>query len=121
MTTALKDSIGQFFYEAPLCRRKIGDINFVIGKSTAYNARGLIGPEHNGIFVLNETQRCVVIDRHLQCQSGYFGASQEQRAEFDRITKMSDKEFLKFVRKVATFRGPTSLLVRKSQVVSMRG
>lgn len=54
----------------------------------AYNARGLIGPEFNGIAVLDEDQKAVVVDNIAKQDSGYFGPSPDQRAEFARLCAM---------------------------------
>jgi hypothetical protein len=63
----------------------------------AYNAFGLIGPEFNGIAVLNEDAKNVVADNLGQIQTGYFGPSQEQKALFERVMKMTDDEFIQMV------------------------
>lgn len=46
--------------------------------SQAYNALGLIGPEFNGVAILDEDRREVVCDCLAENpQGGYFGVSQE--------------------------------------------
>lgn len=63
----------------------------------AFNAYGLIGSESNGIVLLDEDKRMVVLDEHFQEPSGYFGPTIRQIDEFERITKLDWKEFCEFV------------------------
>lgn len=63
----------------------------------AYNAFGLIGPEFNGIAVLDEDQRAVLCDRIAQESSGYFGPSRYQLVKFDRIVDLDWAGFRKFI------------------------
>lgn len=62
----------------------------------AYNAMGLIGTEHNGIAVLDNQNRSVVLDNEAQCASGYFGPSKAQFRRFDKLMEMTDAEFEEF-------------------------
>lgn len=68
---------------------------FTVLIAGARNA-GIIGPEDNGIVVLDEDNGCVVLDNHLQQDSGYFGPSQAQLREAERILAMPWREFMKF-------------------------
>lgn len=52
----------------------------------AYDAFGLIGPEKNGIAVLDEDNRSVLCDELGIAPSGYHGPSAEQMALFHRMT-----------------------------------
>lgn len=63
----------------------------------AYNAMGLIGPECNGIAILDEDARCVVLDGHLTEDTGYFGPSRRQVLEYSRILGMTDAELEDFI------------------------
>jgi hypothetical protein len=63
----------------------------------AFNAMGLIGSECNGIVILDENKRAVLLDEHAKNNSGYFGASQRQVEEFERICRMTPAEFEAFV------------------------
>lgn len=63
----------------------------------AYNALGLIGPEMNGIAILDEDARCVVLDGHLQEDTGYFGPSRRQVLEYSRIIGMTDADLEEFI------------------------
>ncbi len=91
-------SVGQFEGVSRQACRKDGGIIFRILLYAAYNAMGLIGSEYNGIAVCSDApERSVLLDNHCQQQSGYFGPSQAQLAEFDRICAMSNEEFKEFV------------------------
>jgi hypothetical protein len=59
----------------------------------AYNAFGLIGPEKNGIAILNDDDRDVVMDEHFRQSSGYFGVGAKVVAEAKRICAMGWEEF----------------------------
>ena len=64
----------------------------------AYNAYGLIGSECNGILVLDEDFKTVILDEHAKEDTGYFGPSERQLAEWERIVAMFDyKDFAAFV------------------------
>lgn len=63
----------------------------------AYNAFGLIGPECNGIAVLDEDKRQVVADEIAKLSSGYFGSSSRQSEEFDRLVGADWKTFREIV------------------------
>lgn len=63
----------------------------------AYNAMGLIGPEKNGIAVLDEDARNVVLDEHYIEDTGYFGPSRRQLVEYSRILDMTDSELEEFI------------------------
>jgi hypothetical protein len=63
----------------------------------AYDAFGLIGPEFNGIAILDEDQRAVLCDRIACESSGYFGPSPAQLGEFDRLAGLDWPSFREFV------------------------
>jgi len=92
--------IGPFHYspDAPLLKRTAGGKDYTVGVASAYNAFGLIGPEHNGVFVLDETDKQVCMDRHAEISSGYYGPAREQLAEQARVAALPDAEFLTFIR-----------------------
>ncbi|WP_018234291.1 DUF7417 domain-containing protein [Thioalkalivibrio thiocyanodenitrificans] len=52
----------------------------------AYNARGLIGSEKNGIAVLDEDNLEVLADEIGREDSGYFGATRAQAQLFERLS-----------------------------------
>jgi|CXWL01.1.fsa_nt_gi hypothetical protein len=71
--------------------------NFRVITYQAYNAMGLIGSEHNGIAILNEDDRNVVLDQHKIVSTGYFGVNQDVVQEFKRICNLSKSAFISFV------------------------
>lgn len=70
---------------------------FTVVVAAAYNA-GIIGPEHNGLAILDEDNQSVVLDQHLCASTGYYGPSKEQKAEFRRVMDMDWETFSKFCR-----------------------
>jgi len=70
----------------------------------ALNAYGLIGPEINGIAVLDEDERVVLLDRHAQQDTGYFGPSREQVKEFERLVNLPYEELTEFVESHPNYR-----------------
>lgn len=66
-----------------------GKRHFTVLVASAYNA-GIVGPENNGIVVLDEDNSNVVLDRHLEQPSGYHGPSSAQLVEAQRILEMKD-------------------------------
>lgn len=107
MSTNIAGRIGQYHYDldhSPV-DRVIGGVTFKVGIATAYNAYGLIGSEHNGIFVLDDTNLNVVIDRHIPQQSGYFGPSTKQIDAFKALLALDDRQFLGFLEAHPRFRG----------------
>lgn len=63
----------------------------------AYNAMGLIGPEFNGIAILNEHDKNVVTDNIGIAESGYFGPTKYQLDIMARIKESSDAGFVLMV------------------------
>lgn len=76
---------------------------FTVVIAAAFDA-GIIGPEHNGIAVLDDDLLEMLLDQHLCESSGYFGPSERQKAEFKRILKMDWTEFSEFCRTNKRFR-----------------
>ena len=106
MATGIANRIGNYLHADGAARRyKIGGDIYVIGIAGAYDAFGLIGPEHNGIFILNDTRKAVVLDRHCPQSSGYFGPSKEQWAELKRIAELPAAAFRNFCENNPRFRG----------------
>ena len=75
-----------------------GSRSFRVAIYGAYNALGLIGSEGNGIAVFDEDNLFVVLDEHAKEQTGYFGPSQAQLDEFQRIINLTWDEFCALVR-----------------------
>lgn len=100
--------IGPFMYSpdaSPLERRKCEGRDLIIGIASAYNAFGLIGPEHNGIFILDDTGKSVVLDRFAEQSSGYYGPSELQIAARAKLMAMTDAELMTFIRGNPNYRG----------------
>lgn len=76
---------------------------FTVLIASAYDA-GIIGPEHNGITVIDEDNQSVVLDQHLRESTGYFGPSSQQQAEYKRVLKMDWTQFSEFCRGNPRFR-----------------
>lgn len=89
-------SIGQYTMVSRDETLKFGDRQFRVVLYGAYNAFGLIGPEKNGIAVLDESLMQVVLDEHCIEDSGYFGPSGQQIEEFERICGMDADSFVEF-------------------------
>lgn len=76
--------------------------------SGAYNAYGLIGPEMNGIVVLNDTKKAVVLD--MVCQEptgwypGYSGPSERQVELFEALAEMPDAVLVAWIRSHSRYR-----------------
>lgn len=63
----------------------------------AYNAYGLIGSELNGIAIADEDRKTIVCDGICRQSSGFFGASQDQYDEFERIVAFTWEQFRDYV------------------------
>lgn len=106
MAQGIANRIGNYMHADGAARRyKIGSNVYVIGIAGAYNAYGLIGSEHNGIFILDDTNKEVILDRHMPISSGYNGPSKEQWAEFGRIANLEFAAFKNFCKNHPRFRG----------------
>ena len=99
MSAGIANRIGNYHYaDGALRKRTVEGIDYLIGIAGAYNAFGLIGPERNGIFVLDDTNKAVVLDRHFEQSSGYAGPGKAQWLELARIVRdITDAEFLTFI------------------------
>ena len=99
MSAGIANQIGPFMYaDGALRTREVEGTVYKIGIAGAYNAHGLIGSEHNGLFVLDDTNKQVVLDRHAEEHTGYFGPSERQWEVLKHVVKdMSDAEFLHFI------------------------
>lgn len=90
----IRNRIGNYLYaDGALRRREVNGTTYLIGIAGAYDAFGLIGPEHNGIFILDDTHKRVVLDRDNEETSGYHGPSQRQWAALKAWMEMSEREF----------------------------
>ncbi len=106
MAQGIEARTGQYLHMHGAARRyKIAGTTYVIGIAGAYDAFGLIGTEHNGIFILDDDAKRVVLDRHMPIASGYHGPSAGQWAEFKRIVELEAAAFKNFCRNHPRFRG----------------
>lgn len=105
MGKGIQNKIGPYMYADGALFEKAfaGGRDFKIVIAGAFNA-GIIGSEHNGIVVLDETYSNVVLDQHVREDSGYFGPSARQMAEAERIMAMDWAEFSKFCREHPRYR-----------------
>jgi hypothetical protein len=76
-----------------------GERNFRIILYGALDAYGLIGPEMNGIAILDEDNKSVVLDGECPQASGYYGPSREQLDRWGEIVDFDWLEFKNFVNK----------------------
>lgn len=108
--SALQHQIGPYLYAYGCLAEKTFNEHqgiprsFTVLIAGAYNT-GIIGPEYNGIVVLDDDNRQVVLDRHCQESSGYYGPSARQKAEFERVMAMDWPAFTKFCRENQRYRG----------------
>lgn len=106
MSDGIRNQIGPFMYaDGALRRRVIGGITYAIGIAGAYNAGGLIGPEYNGIFVLDDTNKRVLTDRESEESSGYFGPSKAQWDALKTAMQLPEKAFLHWIQSTPRYRG----------------
>jgi hypothetical protein len=89
-------NLGQFM-GVEFDKRAKANPNYRVITYEAYNAMGLIGPEMNGIAILDELNKSVVLDEHLKQQSGYFGASKSQLVEAERIVNLDEDDLKDFI------------------------
>jgi hypothetical protein len=102
-------SVGQYTMVSSDKGLKFGNRTFRVVLYGAYNAFGLIGTENNGIAVLDEDRRQVVLDCHCQQDTGSFGPSEAQVADFLRICSMDGQEFVEFCNSHPRSRGQVEL------------
>ena len=104
---ALRNRVGPYLYADGMKAEKVFDFDrtFSVVVYGAFDANGLIGPEVNGILVLDEDNRSVVLDGHRRETSGYHGPSRAQVAEFERIKAMDWAEFSRFCHDHPRYRG----------------
>ena len=86
-------------FETPSGTRKFRIIVY-----QAYNAYGLIGPEMNGVAILDDDSRRVLCDGICKQQTGYFGASPLQIKTADGLIGMSWDNFKYFANSQETRR-----------------
>lgn len=93
--SGIANRIGNYHYaDGAVRRRKVGKIDYIVGIAGAYNAFGLIGSEHNGIFILDDTNKAVILDRDTPETSGYSGPSQRQWDRLKELMTCSEADFI---------------------------
>lgn len=106
MSNGIANQIGPFMYsDGAIRKRRVNGIDYIVGIAGAYNAFGLIGPEHNGLFVLDDTNKSVLTDRIAPEQSGYFGPSKAQWQELKRAMELPAKSFIQWIEESPRYRG----------------
>lgn len=103
-------------YVAKHCTRVVAvdgvGIRIHILLSGAYNAYGLIGPEMNGIAVLNDSKKAVVVDmvgrEPTGWYPGYSGPTERQVELFESLAEMPDCVLVEWLRCHSRYR-PGSL------------
>lgn len=96
----IENRIGNFYYAtgAKLTKEFPGGRHFSVIVAGAYNVGGGIVPERNGVVILDENNRQVVLSSHKQVDSGYHGPAASQMAEAKRIVNLPWAEFTDFIR-----------------------
>lgn len=99
MSNGIQNRIGNYHYaDGAMRRRTVRGIDYIVGIAGAYNAFGLIGSEHNGVFVLDDTNKDVIFDRDTEISSGYYGPSQGQWDRLKELMTCSEADFTKAIR-----------------------
>jgi hypothetical protein len=93
-----RPSLLPFMYISKQATLDFGDNGtFTIVIYGAYNAMGLIGTEKNGIAILDETRKQVLLDEHQPTNSGYFTPTDRQQRGFDELVGANWEVFQSFV------------------------
>lgn len=120
MGKGIKNQIGPYMYaEGAIGEKAFSGRLFKIVIAGARNA-GIIGPEDNGIAILDDDHNAVVLDNHVKESTGYFGPSANQLAEFQRIMGMDWKAFTDFVRNHPRYREGSVPDVNADKPLSVR-
>lgn len=106
MSIGIQHRIGPFMYaDGALRRRTATGVDYLVGIAGAYNAFGLIGSEHNGIFALDDTNKEVLTDGIEPQGSGYHGPSVTQWAALETVMKMPEDDFIQWIKDSPRYRG----------------
>jgi len=84
-------------YDGVVFDRARADGRYRIIAYQAYNAFGLIGPENNGLAILDIKEYRVVCDQIARIETGYFGLAQHQIDKALELISMPATAFQKFV------------------------
>jgi hypothetical protein len=106
MSQGIQNRIGPYLYaDGAVRRRVIGKTTYIVGIAGAYDAFGLIGPEHNGLFVLDDTNKRVLTDRVAEETTGYHGPSKAQWQALERVMKLPARQFQSWIEESPRYRG----------------
>lgn len=83
-----------------------GGRSMILVAASALNAGGMIGPEYNGLVVIDSDNNSIVLERHLPESSGSKGPSRRQAAEFERVGGMTEwRDFTAWLKSAPGFKG----------------
>lgn len=85
--------VGQFMGVWADQTRNFGAIQCRVIGYSALNVFGMIGPERNGIAILNDSEKSVITTDIGRQLSGYDGPSELQKQEFARLVACDESEF----------------------------
>ena len=106
MSQGIANRIGNYLYaDGAMRKRVINGTTYIVGIAGAYDAFGLIGSEHNGIFILDDTNKRVLTDRICEQSSGYYGPNQSQWDCLRDYMNAPAKQFLAMVQDSPRYRG----------------
>ena len=105
MSIDLNSRLGNYVGVTTIAHRTVEGTKYLTALYGAYNAMGLIGSECNGIVVLDDTNRQVVLDEHCKTGSGWCGPTRAQWKEFGRIAALDDDAFVEFCLNHSRYRG----------------
>ena len=112
MSKGTKNRIGPYlFADGAMRKRKINDQLYIIGIAGAFDFGEpislpvVIGSEHNGIFILNDTKKTVLADQYIKEDSGYYGPSPRQWEALAQLMRASSKDFFAMVKAMPRYRG----------------
>lgn len=98
--------LGQYVGIRRQFTRQIGPTVFIIAIYGAYDVFGMIGSERNGIVILNDTKKQVVADHIAPIDSGFYGETAAQIAEYTALRDtVSGAKFLERIAQYPRFRG----------------
>jgi hypothetical protein len=105
--SGISERVGPYRHAAGFRHEMVfeGGRTFTVVMAGAYDAGGLVGPEHNGLVVIDADNASIVLDQHKKESTGYYGPSAAQKAEFVRVCALTDwKSFTDFVRQNRRYR-----------------
>ncbi len=101
----MQNQIGSYLYfNGMKAEKTFGERKFIVVIAAAKDA-GIIGPENNGIAILDANYKTIILDQHLKASSGYNGPSEAQLAGFKAIMDMDWDTFSHFVATHPNYRG----------------